>query len=113
MTTLTVYPPTLSASNHLTHTALLNALAALHRLNQLGLRVCRLEASPVFGARLLLDEVSSPEALATLESGLLSRTMIGLSVVETRAAHVLGCQVEWIVRRSTRADVPEGREVAA
>lgn len=113
MTVLTAEIPTLSPSNRLTNAALLNAMAALHRLNELGLCVCRLEASPVYGARLVLDEASNPETLATLDSGLLCRTVNHLSVIEVRAAHVLGCQVEWTVRRSTASDVPEGAGVAA
>lgn len=112
MTTLTAEAPTLSPSNALTNTALLNAMAALHRLNELGLRIARLEASPVFGAKLVLDEDSNAETLSKLESGLLCRTVNHLYVIEIRAAHVLGCQVEWTVRRRQTTDAISA-EVAA
>lgn len=113
MTTLTAETPTLMSTNRLTNHALLNAMAALHRLNELGLRVRHIEASPAYGATLVLDQPPAPDVLEKMESALKSRTVMGLSVIETRVAHVLGCQVEWTIRRSTRADVPEGAEVAA
>lgn len=95
MTTLTAETPTLSPSNRLTNHALLNAMAALHRLNELGLRVRSLEASPTHGAVLSLDE-APPAGL--LESALKRRLAMGYFILETRVAHVLGCQVEWTTR---------------
>lgn len=113
MTTLTAEAPTLSPSNALTNTALLNAMAALHRLNELGLRVRYATANPITGAAILLDHPPSAELRATLQSGLKSRISSGQVTHETHVAHLLGCQVEWRIKRVPGAIAGQTVEVAA
>lgn len=113
MTTLTAEPPTLSPSNALTNTALLNAMAALHRLNELGLKVRYVNANPITGATAVLDHPPSPEIRQQLQSALKSRISTGFVAQETHVALVLGCQVEWRIKRVPGAIVGETVEVAA
>lgn len=113
MTTLTVETPTLLPANRRTNAALLNSMAALSRLNELGLRVRYATANPITGAVILLDEPPSPEVRATLQSGLKSRISIDRVTHETHVAHVLGCQVEWRIKRVPGAIAGQDVEVAA
>lgn len=98
MTVLTAETPTLSPANKFTNTALLNAMAALHRLNELGLSVRSVSASPTHGALIVIDPRDNMSQLDHLESALKARMVLGQSLLVTRVAHVLGCQVEWSLR---------------
>lgn len=109
MTTLTAETPTLSTANQRTNTALLNAMAALHRLNELGLTVRYVEVSPSHQTRLVLLEAPQAEVL---EHAMKTRIALGDGVLETRVAMMLGCQVEWTARRRPANDTAKA-EVAA
>lgn len=109
MTVLTPELPTLSVSNRAVNQALLGAMAALHRLNELGLTVRYVEVTATHHARLVLLEAPANGAL---EHALKTRIALGDGVLETRVATLLGCQVEWAARRRPATDAVTA-EVAA
>ena len=109
MTVLTPELPSLSASNRAVNHALLGAMAALHRLNELGLTVRYVEVTPTHQARLVLLEAP---AEGVLEHAMKTRIALGDGVLETRVCALLGCQVEWAARRRPAADAVTA-EVAA
>ena len=110
MTTLIAEKPTLTPNNARLNDGLLNAMAALHWLNDHNLRVRSVSASPMHGPVIVLDEVPEP---AVLEGALKSRVATGPLVHVTRVASVLGCQVEWRIRQMPGAVAGTTVEVAA
>jgi hypothetical protein len=110
MTTLTAEKPTLTPNNARLNDGLLNAMAALHWLNDHGLRVRSISASPMHGPVIVLDEAPKP---SVLEGALKARICTGLVAHVTRVATVLGCQVEWRCKQMPGAIAGTTVEVAA
>lgn len=93
MTTLTAEKPTLTPNNSRLNDGLLNAMAALHWLNDHGLRVRSVSASPMHGPVMVLDELPPSHVL---QGAMKSRIPLGHNASRvTYVTTLLGCQIEW------------------
>jgi hypothetical protein len=111
MTTLTAEIPNLTPNNARLNDGLLNAMAALHWLNDHGLRVRGISTSPMHGPVIVLDEVPKTDVLP---GAIKSRMPISQCTFRvTYVATVLGCQVEWRADVDWKAIRDRNGEVAA